>query len=170
MIPTTPGAVFLKPGARPQCVPVPVGLTDLKNYVEGHIEALYHWLPEHPGVLAYGNDEARLLGMPPSLYRQYDEQVLVGPLIFVGDDGQGDERALTDDEERAVLDYIERNNLSKALPGQTVTYTDDAAQVRGVVQDLIVDRDNVLHAAVLNEAGITVRVALDRIQYNEEAQ
>lgn len=75
-------------------------LEGLQALVEGHIEGLPILVPGDHLVSVFGNDEARLLGMAPSVRRMFDDgtvaDVIVGPLVALGGiDDEGDSTDLT---------------------------------------------------------------------------
>lgn len=103
-------------------VPRPVdvyGLADLQKLVKGTITCADWVMSEPPGIVFYMNDEGKLNGMPPNRAvfadrdgRRWDGtpihagdviDILHGPLVCVGDDGEGGDADLTDEQLEAVM-------------------------------------------------------------------
>lgn len=81
--PTIKG-VRIEPGKPAEAAEITNTLEGLQFEVEGYIEASY---PFDDNVVVYGNEEAKLIGMEGN--RRINGQIYAGPIIIVGDDGQG---------------------------------------------------------------------------------
>ena len=78
-------AVIKEPFQKPRTEYIDKGLDTLQKIVQGTITTAY--LPDMDDVFGYCNDEGLFIGMQPNIYRPEYGDGIVGPLVFVGDDG-----------------------------------------------------------------------------------
>lgn len=102
-------AVVKYPYQKPQVVALEKGLKPLQEIVGGMIDAAD--LPGIEGVYGYANDEGLLIGLEPNIYRPEYEDALVGPLVFVGANYDGDDVSLTPEQAKQVTEYLEKNSV-----------------------------------------------------------
>ena len=93
-------AVILEPGKEPYTAEIADDYKALQRIVGGLIEATY---PFEDNAFVYGNDEAKLIGMEGN--RRIEGSVYAGPLIIIGDKGDGDCCSLTDEQ---IAKYTEQ--------------------------------------------------------------
>lgn len=103
-------AVIKEPFQKPRTEYIDKGLDTLQKIVQGTITTAY--LPEMDDVFGYCNDEGLFIGMQPNIYRPEYGDGIVGPLVFVGDDGYGGDTSLTPEQVKKVTDYLEQNHVS----------------------------------------------------------
>ena len=85
-------ALHLPPHERPKAVQLINTLEGLQKAVGGMIEFLY--LPD--GFMLLLNEEGKLIGLEPN--RRYEQDVLVGDVYVVKDDGEGELTSLNQEE------------------------------------------------------------------------
>ncbi len=103
-------AVIKEPFQKPRTEYIEKGLDTLQGIVHGTISSAY--LPNMDNIFGYCNDEGLLLGMPPNIYRPEYGDGIVGPVVFVGDDGYGGDASLTPEQVKKVTDYLEQNHVA----------------------------------------------------------
>ena len=75
--------LFKEPGKEPRTMVIPNELDVMQQLVDGYIEHVT--LREGLGILV--NEEGKLKGMEANFYLAAIDDVIVGPCIFVGEDG-----------------------------------------------------------------------------------
>lgn len=85
-------ALHLPPHERPKAVQLTNTLEGLQKAVGGMIEFVY--LPD--GFMLLLNEEGKLIGLEPN--RRYEQDVLVGDVYVVKDDGEGELTSLSEEE------------------------------------------------------------------------
>ena len=103
-------AVVKYPGEQPKTIALETGLKPLQNIVGGMITGAD--LPGIEGVFGYANDEGLLIGMEPNIYRPEWKDALVGPLVFVGADDEGEDISLTREQVSEITDYLNENSVN----------------------------------------------------------
>ena len=115
-------------------VPRPVdinGLADQQRLVEGSITCANWVISEPPGIVFYMNDEGKLNGMPPNraVFADHDGHrwdgtpihagdvldIPHGPLVCVGDDGEGGDADLTDEQVEAIMSRFGEDSIGSGL-------------------------------------------------------
>ena len=82
----------------------------ISSFCGGYIDMVEH--PKVNDVTIVCNDSFLCNGMEPNIVLPERKEVFCGPLIFCGYDPEtGDSISLTEEQEKKVLSYIERNNL-----------------------------------------------------------
>ena len=115
--------VVKAPGDRPEVVVCEgeVTLAFMQKAVGGYIERVVcEALP--PGTSVYCNEEGKLQGLSPNFAVWGD--VVVGSVIAVGEDEEGDTRSLTEDEATAICRALTRlgepwTSISDAREGRS---------------------------------------------------
>lgn len=107
--PTIKG-VRIEPGKPAEPAEITNTLEGLQFEVEGYIEATY---PFEDNVVVFGNEEAKLIWMEGN--RRINGQIYAGPIIIVGDDGQGENVDLT---EAQVKRYVEMFAEPEDIPDE----------------------------------------------------
>lgn len=102
--------LFKEPGKEPRRMVVPDDLKTFQNLVGGNIEA--HRLMDGINVLFICNEEGKLRCLEPNFYWRRD--LIVGPVIFVGDGGDGFDH-LPEDAALEIKQFVEINKPSPTL-------------------------------------------------------
>lgn len=92
--------VYKEPGKDAEIRDIKNELDVLQNLVGGWIECLRFI----EGVYMILNEEGKLIGLTPNFYYGWD--TIVGPVIFVGDDGE-DFTDIADDKIDKVMDFLQ---------------------------------------------------------------
>jgi hypothetical protein len=120
--------LVIPPGEPPREETIRDGLKDMQRLVGGLIEPIHPpGLPK--GVMFFGNDEARMDGLPWNVLT--DVQPLAGPLFAVGTTPEGGSRSLTSAEFAALGEYLRGRRLkgkSFMPPGPAFTMDPDEAE------------------------------------------
>lgn len=102
-------AVVKYPYEKPQTIALEKGLKPLQEIVGGIITGAD--LPNIEGVYGFANDEGLFIGLEPNIYRPEYEDALVGPLVFTGANGKGENISLTPEQAKQVMNYLEQNSV-----------------------------------------------------------
>lgn len=105
-------AITKKPGEDAQEITLDGTLESLQAQVEGLITVVYHEQLDEAGITAYANDEGLLIGQSPNLLVY--GQPIVGPVVFVGHDDEGETVGLTPSQEDLVRGFLEAVTLNEA--------------------------------------------------------
>jgi len=101
--------VIKKPGFRPYIKEIDAGLDSLQALVEGYIEVAMR-APNFFGggdeLVCYVNEEGLLKEMPLNIYRPSDGHPLVGPLVAVKTDNQGEDVSMTEEDAERVRSLV----------------------------------------------------------------
>lgn len=103
-------AIIKYPYKKPQTIELEKGLKALQDIVGGMITAAD--LPNFEDVYGFANDEGLFIGLDPNIYRPEYKDALVGPLVFVGANNEGDSISLTPEQIKKVTDYLEANSAT----------------------------------------------------------
>lgn len=91
-----------------------ITLADMQHHVEGLITTAWAPALAEANIDMYANDEGLLMHMQPNIGYMIERhpQMIVGPVVLVGHDGEGETIGLTDDQIEkglAFLKLAERN-------------------------------------------------------------
>lgn len=86
------------------------------DFVGGNIEMIA--FPGLKDVSIILNEEGKIFGMEPNIYAPEYMDLLVGPVMFAGTEGES-MRSLTENEKQAVNAYIKENDIRKAAEKYT---------------------------------------------------
>lgn len=86
-------------------------LDSYQNIVDGYIEVIDIPGPGDESISIILNEEGKLYNLQNNIKCPEYLDVLVGNLIFVGNDGEGDFKDLTNDEIDYVLEYTRKNDI-----------------------------------------------------------
>lgn len=103
-------AVIKEPYQKSRTEYIEKGVDTLQKIVQGTITTAY--LPDMDDIHGYCNDEGLFIGMQPNIYRPEYGDGIVGPLVFVGGDGWGNDVDLTPEQVKKVTDYLEQNHVA----------------------------------------------------------
>lgn len=92
--------VYKEPGKSAEIITAEEGLDVLQHLVSGWIECI----PFIEGVCIVVNEEGKLKGMTPNF--DYGWDVIVGPAVFIGDDGE-DFSSVPDDKIEKVMEFLQ---------------------------------------------------------------
>ena len=101
-------AVVKKPYKKPEKVEIPNTLEALQSIVGGLITSAD--LPKINDVFGFCNDEGLLMGLDPNIYRPEYGDAIVGPIVYVGGDNDGNSISLTPEQIKRVTAYLEENS------------------------------------------------------------
>lgn len=103
-------AVIKEPYKKAQVVEIEPKLKTFQSIVDGHIECFY--LPNSDGsAVGYCNEEGLLMGLDPNIYRPEYKDAVVGTVVFVNTNENGEDISLTDEQIKDITDYIEKNSV-----------------------------------------------------------
>lgn len=72
-------------------------LSSLRKIVGGRIEHLIlDESLERKGIVSYCNDEGKIIGLPANIWGYAKQDIIVGNIVFVKDDGDGGDCSLLD--------------------------------------------------------------------------
>ena len=102
-------AVIKKPYQKPETVTIDTGLEALQEIVGGNIDIVY--LPNTDDIHGYCNDEGLFIGLEPNFYRPDFGDAIVGPAVFMADDGKGGSVSLSPEQVKRITTYLEENSV-----------------------------------------------------------
>lgn len=105
-------AIVKKPGEDAQEITLAGTLESLQAQVEGLITVVYHEQLDEAGITAYANDEGLLIGQSPNLLVY--GQPIVGPVVFVGHNDEGETVGLTSEQAELVYGFLAATTLNEA--------------------------------------------------------
>ena len=97
--------VLKNPQQLPNVIEIDNTLHTLQQMLGGYIEIVR--LPTNSQIAIVVNDSGKLIGLSPNV--EYGGDILVGPVIFAGVDGE-DLVSVTDVQVQLVYDYLKHND------------------------------------------------------------
>lgn len=106
--------VFVKnPGEKGVIKEVKNDLESFQSLVGGLIESCFvSERLQNNGIGCYCNDEGKLIGQRPNIWTEGKYDVLVGPLVFFADDGEGGEVSLKSEQIALIEEELSKNQIS----------------------------------------------------------
>jgi hypothetical protein len=137
--------VVKRPGEPPVVEEVPPGLETMQRIVGGYIEPAMKALDYfHEGghLLAYVNEDGIAQGLAPNIHRPSDGSLLVGAIVVVKIDNDGEDMSMTAPEAARAMQTIEA--MRAAGPPSTTASMRDRLHLVAFVIDLW--RDGIPHS------------------------
>lgn len=106
--------VYIKnPGKKGLVKSIENELKSFQDIVGGYIEGCFvtERLQKN-GIGCYGNDEGKLIGMDPNIWSEGKQDLLVGPLVFFADDGEGGEVSLGSEQIAIIEEELDKCAIS----------------------------------------------------------
>lgn len=97
-----------EPGKDAEVREVNDDLESLQQIVAGYIEGFN--LPDCDAQ-GYCNEEGLLLNLKPNIYRPAYKDAIVGPIVFVNYNDEGDACSLTDEQIHRLRKYLKQNEV-----------------------------------------------------------
>lgn len=102
--------IIKEPFGTPQVRNITGNLEDLQKLVGGCIECVYDLDSEN--ISMWCNDEGKLFGLLPNIWIYDRQDILVGTVVFTGNTEDGKTIGLTPEQQEAVMQYIDKNNIT----------------------------------------------------------
>jgi len=103
-------AVVKNPGESPKVIDLRKGINHLQELVGGYFTTVYVDSLDEAGITVWASDEGLMLRQDPNL--SIGGQIIVGPVVFTGTDGDGGTVSLTRDQETTCLAFLSKTSLS----------------------------------------------------------
>lgn len=103
-------AVLKKVGYSPRVIEIEDKWEVYRDLVDGWIEMIH--MPFDDNVICVCNEEGKLVGKPANLIVPEYEDIFVGDLVFVADNGDGTECSLTDEQIGEIETYIKEHEVT----------------------------------------------------------
>lgn len=93
---------------------IELNLETLHELVDGYIEAIYlNKTLSNKGIFAYGNDNAKIEHKRCNFWLYKKQDVCCGDVVFLKDDGNGNEIGLTDDDIELIKQFLKKAEITE---------------------------------------------------------
>lgn len=103
-------AIIKAPGCKPKKVKVQDSYQATKNLIGGYIEHIYPM--EDSSIVFIADEEAKIKNLKPNVWIRDKRDIICGPIIVLGTDGDDFYSSLTTLETTAVMEYLKQNDAT----------------------------------------------------------
>lgn len=96
--------IVKRPNQKPEIANIENELKVYQRLVEGYIQII--GFPNDNGIDIICNEDGKLKGLEPNIFIPEYRDVLMGTIVFAGNDGFGELCSLTESQIKKVLDYL----------------------------------------------------------------